>query len=481
MIGRWWLALVGVVALSGFGEVPLAVAGELPRRPNLIVLLLDDQDAFTPMWEAMPATEAMMRQRSLHFQTAFAPTPICTPGRVTLLSGQLAQNTGTYTLFGRFPSYSTRSFAVELSQRGYVGAMLGKGWGAATLAPGWDYWCSLGGSRLYEGYGYEVTEQVRGGPSRVYSSGQYSTDFLADKAVQFLRGRGGAEAPFFLWLAPTAPHLPLAPAPQHAAIAASRWRGRLPKRPNFNERNVSDKSAWLRGTAGIRSAAVAYAQGEYHKRMGSLLAVDEMMARIRETLEARGEWRNTIVIITSDNGYNLGAHRLIHKMAPYEESLRVPLVIAGEGIEAGEIDRIVGLHDLAPTLIELAGGVWPGYMDGKSLVPFLRDGPGSRIAWRTSITTAYNGGAVQPGYSPGGAIGAGYALDIPTYRSLRTETHKYIRFAGQGEELYDLRADPFELNNLLAGRRRSSEILALRNQLRARLAIEMRCSGAACP
>jgi len=119
---------------------------------------------------------------------------------------------------------------------------------------------------------------------------------------------------------------------------------------------------------------VPYARQEYHKRMGSLLAVDEMMGRIRSVLVSQGRWDKTIVVVTSDNGYNLGAHRLIHKMAPYEESIRIPLYIAGPGISGGEVGKIVGLHDLAPTFLQLAGGQVPSYIDGKSLLPFLTTG-----------------------------------------------------------------------------------------------------------
>lgn len=455
-----------------------------PRRPNIVLLLLDDQDAFSPMWDAMPETAAMVRDRGMNFRTAFAPSPICTPGRVTLLSGKLAHNTGVYTIAGptggwRFPPNSPQSFALELDRLGYVNALFGKTWGAVGIAPGWDTWCSLSGEHLYEGYNYIANEQTRGGPGFSYPSSIYSTDFLSDKVTRFLRNQADDSTPFFIWLAPTAPHLPLEPAPRHAAYAYRRWRGQLPTNPNFNERDVSDKSQWLRGSATVRSAAVPYAKNEYPKRMGSLMAVDEMMARIRDTLVAQGKWEDTVFIVTSDNGYNLGAHRLIHKMAPYEESIRIPLYIAGEGIPNVDLNKIVGLHDLGPTIIELAGGVWPGYMDGKSLALFLRYGPDVETVWRTSIVAEYNSGGVSPGYNPGGSMKAGYSLDVATYRSIRTETHKYIRF-GRDEELYDLRNDPFELSNLLK-KHKNGPVVQLRDQLKARLVVEGHCEGANCP
>src|SRR5262249_23565852 len=155
----------------------------------------------------------------------------------------------------------------------------------------------------------------------------------------------------------------------------------------------------------------------------------------RNLLIAQGRWNNTIVFVTSDNGYNLGSHRLIHKMAPYEESIHVPLHVAGPGVHGGEVRKLVGLHDLAPTFIQLAGGQVPPDMDGKTLLSFLATGSDDAVpGWRTSLVTEYNSGGVHPGFNPGGAMRAGWVLDIPTYRSVRTEQYKYIRWLKTGEE-----------------------------------------------
>jgi arylsulfatase A-like enzyme len=263
-------------------------------------------------------------------------------------------------------------------------------------------------------------------------------------------------------------------------LGRARWGNALPARPNYNEQDVSDKSAWLRDTAAVRSAAVPYANGEYYKRMGSLMAVDEMMARVAQILIAQGKWPNTVVIITSDNGYNLGAHRLIHKMAPYEESLRVPLVVAGPGVARGQVGRIVGLHDLAPTLIQLAGGVPPGDLDGRSLVPFLRHGAAAPVPWRGALVTEYDGGWVHPGDNPGGAMAAGFNLDIPTYRSVRTDTRKYILWTSTGEEeVYDLAGDPFELNNLVRTDPRRAQAMLF--SLRPLFNNLIGCANGTCP
>ena len=356
-------------------------ASKLPSRPNIVVLLLDDQDDFTPYWEAMPRTAAMM-QNGLRFRNAFSPTPICSPGRCTFLSGRLAHNTGVYTLSGPhgpapFGRETGTEFSVGLSQLGYINGHFGKTWGSDSPTSGWQRWCAVGSNNIYTGYGYQVFDYTNGVGS-VYTSGEYITDFLANSAVNFLQKGVPSGQPFFICLAPTAPHLPLPPAPRDAAYAKHRWGDRLPIRPNYDERDVRDKSKWLREQAFVRSEAVPYARGEYHKRMGSLMAVNDMMARIQSVLTSQGKWNNTIVFVTSDNGYNLGSHRLIHKMAPYEESIHVPLYVAGPGVASGEITKMVGLHDLGPTFIQLAGGQAPSYMDGKPLGPFLTERLGLR-------------------------------------------------------------------------------------------------------
>lgn len=456
----------------------------LPTRPNMVVLLLDDQDDFTPMWEAMPQTAAMV-QDGLRFRNAFAPTPICAPGRCTFLTGRLAHNTGVFTLSGphgpsAFGGADKGEFSVALSQLGYTNGFFGKTWGGTYPNPGWERWCAVSSNNMYTGYGYQVTD-FSGGGTAGYTSGQYVTDFLADRAVGWLEKGIPANQPFLLCLAPTAPHLPLPPAPRDAAYAKHRWGHRLPHRPNHNEHDVEDKSRWLRHTAYIRSECVPYAADEYHKRMGSLMAVDDMMARVRDVLVAQGRWNNTIVFVTSDNGYNLGAHRLIHKQAPYEESIHVPLYVAGPGVASGVVNRMVGLHDLGPTFIQLAGGTAPASMDGRPIGAFLSSGSDSAIpGWRTELLTEYDSGGVHSGFNPGGVMATGWELDIPTFRSVRTETAKYILWLETGEEeVYDLVSDPFELRNLTRTDREG--VGPFLNVLRAQLRGVRGCAGGSCP
>jgi arylsulfatase A-like enzyme len=514
-------------ALSGAGLLLLRSGlvnayGSPANPPNIVMLVFDDEDIVnSPFLDAM-AVLSSFKSSGAWFTTCISPTPISSPARCTLLTGRLAHNTGVYTLSGNygpgnFQGSMADAFPAKLQNAGYTTGFIGKPWGATTsIDPGWSFWSAWGGSNFYTGTSVDVTEVSLAGKSSSYTQTTSSyggsiitTDFMSDKAYAFLQATASNTNPFFLLLTPTAPHLPLPPATRHQAYAQATWQGQLDHTPNYNEPDVSDKSNWLISQAATRSESVPYADQEYWWRMGSLMAVDEMIGRIRDTLVAQGKWANTVLIVTSDHGYNLGSHRLIHKMAPYDESIRIPLFIMGPGIQPCVINRIVGSHDLAPTILDLAGIAAPipaapkglglsrddgigqrllatapvptDSFDGKSLVPFLRSGSNSGAPfWRHSIITAYVTGGVNAGYQPSGTLGAAWKLDIPTYTSIRTDTNKYVYWSATGEEeVYDLVNDPYENYNLL--KTYPGTYTALRATLAARMNVEVALAGPNCP
>jgi arylsulfatase A-like enzyme len=221
--------------------------------------------------------------------------------------------------------------------------------------------------------------------------------------------------------------------------------------------------------------------------MGSLYAVDEMVEQIVNTLAATGELENTYIFFTSDNGYNLGAHRLLHKMAPYEESLRVPMVVAGPGIRQGVEGRLALNIDLAPTFLEMAGLPIPDDVDGRTLGPLLRQEPGP---WRSDFFAQYiNGGAAN---GIGAELPSAYsylvtATDVPTWRAVRTEQFILIEWnedtaneTHREYELYDLRLDPYQLDNVLATPAGQQQYAALFRQLKDRMEELSRCQGRSC-
>src|SRR5262249_12663773 len=262
----------------------------------------------------------------------------------------------------------------------------------------------------------------------------YSTDVIAGKARDFIaRAEGNDSQPFFLYIAPTAPHLPLPPAPRYSQHP---FRDALsPRKPNYNEPDISDKSSWLRISGETRKALVdTWNDKDYRNRMGSLYALDDLIESVFNTLEANGELDNTFIVFTTDNGYNLGAHRLIHKMAPYEESIRGPLVIRGPGISPRTEDRMILEIDFAPTFLDMAGLPIPADMDGRSLRTLLGNTPPT--SWRTDFIAQYRSGGAANGVGAELPPGFGYlvtGMDVPSYQALRTQDHTFIKWYADDE------------------------------------------------
>ncbi|MGL5852400.1 MAG: sulfatase/phosphatase domain-containing protein, partial [Phycicoccus sp.] len=250
---------------------------------------------------------------------------------------------------------------------------------------------------------------------------------------------------------------------------------------------VSDKPTWLRESAEDRSQTVEeQLDTDHQKRMGSLLAVDDMVVDIVDALERTGQRENTYLMFLSDNGYNMGAHRLWQKQAPYEESLRVPLVVSGPGVHAGQEDRMAVMTDVAPTILELAGQPVPEDVDGRSLAPLLR---GEEPAdWRTDFFGQY----VSDGTTTSDGVMQEMPddtenteenpIDIPAWRGVRTEQYTYVEWQdGTGDrELYDLHQDPYQLTNLISTAEGQEQYADVVDGLAARTEELSTCSGASC-
>ena len=196
----------------------------------------------------------------------------------------------------------------------------------------------------------------------------------------FVARSAAAGQPFFLYVAPFAPHAPATPAPRHAEAFPD---PAAPRVPSFGEADVGDKPAWVRDQVEIGPDEAALIDAHHGLRMRSLLAVDDLVATVMDALSASGALEDTYVFFTSDNGFHLGEHRIGYgKRTPYEEAIRVPLLVRGPGVPAGRVVEELALNvDLAPTFAELAGVAAPDFVDGRSLVPLLR-GDQRLAVWR---------------------------------------------------------------------------------------------------
>jgi arylsulfatase A-like enzyme len=266
--------------------------------------------------------------------------------------------------------------------------------------------------------------------------GDYKTDVLKSRALSFIAASATQPEPFFAYVAPVAPHLPATPAPRHAH-AYDGIQG--PRLRSFDEADVSDKPSWIRQLPRLTAAQIAAIDKRHENRVESLQAVDDLVEGVVDTLDnptpdGTIPMDNTYIFFTSDNGFFHGEHRIPwEKYRPYEEDIRVPLVVRGPGIEAGSTTGKLALNtDYLPTFAELATTATPSYVDGRSLTGVLH---GSATTWRHAILIE------GPQYKT-----------VPPYSGIRTldgnTTRKYIEYGGTPQtEMYYLGSDPRELDN----------------------------------
>ena len=434
--------VVGIRAIGG-GKEPSK------PRPNIVLIVTDDQRADT--MSVMPRVRSLLGGHGVTFPNAFVTTSLCCPSRASIFTGLASRHTGVYT--DRAPDGGATVFhdrstvATWLHRAGYATGLVGKylndysALGPKYIPPGWDVWDSILTEPQSRYYDFALSENgrvVRYGDIRDYrkrvqrgpqAEALYSTNVQTDLALKFIRG---AKRPFFLYLAPNAPHLPAIPAPQDVGSMSN-----LPKYapPSFNERYVADKP-W-QGEIPLLGKSRQHRQQKDRRRiLATLVDVDRSVERVVEALQRRRVLDNTVIIYTSDNGLLLGEHRIdAKKVWPYEESIRVPLVIRLPWQSPpGRVLTDMALNiDLAPTVAQLAG-VRPGLEeDGRSLVPLLRPGP-SPPPWRKSFVVEYLGGLTQMPYPP-------------DFEAVRTERYLWVEYRNGWRELYDLKKDPYELRN----------------------------------
>jgi len=484
------LLLVGA-AVGTMGRAPAHATGP-KARPNVVVVVLDDlEQTDGSFWKALPHTRALLADRGVTFTNAFVTNPLCCPARATILTGMYPHDTGVWAVYQEsIGGAENETLGVRMQADGYTTALAGKylnGYETEPdrVPPGWDEWFGLAGTFL-DGYSYTANHN-----GTIESFGtrprDYQTDVVAREARSFVgQTERDDTKPFFLYLAPTAGHWSMGPAPRHAQNPYA--DDRLPRPPNFDERDVSDKPFWLReGVPRINGDVLRNETERYRRNRGTLYAADDMVEALVDELRGKGELDHTYFVFTSDNGYNRGAHRLRGKAVPYEESIRIPLVISGPGIRHGTEDRLVIHPDLAPTIYDLAGVPVPDDVDGRSLVPLLHgdDGP-----WRRDFLVEFRGqygtrilidtrADVEKKVASENGLGA----FVPSYRAVRTARWKYVEWYGGTDhdyELYDLRADPYELENLLATPEGATEHASTTARLQSRLEALAACAGATC-
>lgn len=476
LLRLFWLATALSAALGAHAATPTRPGAGPTVRPNIVVIVTDDED-----WRAheyMPRTRRLLDEQGATFSNYFVSYSLCCPSRASILRGQYPHNTGVlgnHPPDGGFDAFlaagdESSTVATWLQGAGYYTAMVGKylnGYGrsprggAKHVPPGWSDWHALlqekyfdyaiGANGKAEHYGHEHRD--------------YSTDVLRDLALRAVRTAASRNQPLFLYLAPKGPHLPADPAPRHAALFSD---VEMPRGASFDEDDVSDKPEPVRERGRVSPFAAYYMEMIYRNRLRTMQSVDEMVEAVVDALRANGTLDRTYVFYSSDNGWHMGEHRLgPGKNTPYEEDIRVPLLVRGPGIEPGSvIPSMVANIDLAPTIAELAGVAPPPWVDGRSIVPLWK---GHARNWRKCLL-------VQRGKNAELQADEGDDSHTPFgFHALRTEQYLYAQWSNGERELYDVLADPAELRNLS----RSAEpgLVAL---LAGRMDALSACRGADC-
>jgi len=422
------------------------VSGDAPSaaKPNFVFILADDMRYDDLAY--MPKTTTLLGSGGMTFSKAFVSKPLCCPSRASILTGMYVHNhnvwfNGTSGSDAGWPAFKAKGYeqdnlATRLSTAGYRTGLFGKyfpSYDGSSKPQGWDDWFGLYGAETY--YNWSVNDN---GTHRRYgnTASDYSTDVISSEAQSFIDTsvdpNVGQGKPFFAWVGVSAPHYPSTAAPRDLLT----YDGPKAPRPlSFNEDDVSDKPPWISSLPKLSSSQIAQIDASQENRAETLQAVDDLVEGVVNKLDSAGVLNNTYIFFTSDNGFEMGEHRIFDgKREPYEESIHMPLLVRGPEVGAGSTTDKLALNiDFFPTFMELAGAQTqtPSYVDGRSLRPVL-DGSATPTTWRTAILleTRFEGSTAKSFYG------------------IRTsDGMKYIEYGGGFRELYNLNTDPHELSN----------------------------------
>ena len=456
---------------------PRSGAPRPPVQPNIVFIMTDDQrqDAMSAYGNPILRTPNMdaIGSAGMRFTEFFVTNSLCQPSRASFLTGLYSHAHGVLSNGGG-PDFANhpglrpdqQTFVHLLRDAGYRTALVGK-WHMPSLPTGFDDWV------IFPGQGrYQDPDMIANG-ARIRFRG-HADDVTGDQALAFLRTRP-RNKPFCLLYQFKSPHRAWMPAERYARMfddvdvpVPRTFEDRLAGRPEALRRAemaIADMPDFAdRGVHPSLPAAerkrlnLEHLVKNYYR---VLLSVDENVGRLLRQLDADGIADNTIVMYTSDNGFFLGEHGLFDKRLMYEPSIRVPMLVRYPArIRAGQVDTThMALNiDVAPTLLDLAGIPVPQWMHGRSFAPILG---GAVIPWRDAFLYEY--------YE--------YPAEhcVRKNRGVRTSRWKLIHFWEQPEEweLYDLRSDPDETQNLASSARHAPTL----REMRARLQQLRRESG----
>lgn len=530
------------ICLNNYDEETMVLKSKTLKEkkdlPNVVLIVMDDATNYVdPMFDAMPFTKELMMLNGTEFTNAFTSTSFCCPARCQIFTGMYGHNNGVISSSGSYSSMEAflkplylngsrqinqsngkctnnlyRSINMYLKQKNYTNAMFGKylnGHESSNprfhsmkfVPPGWDQFDMCVNNYMYIGNMYVMSEWDSTNNKVQYKwygreEKDYLTDVIGRKSTKFIREN--QDEPMFLYVASTAPHGPMTSAYRHRdklKIWDARFDEFISNRPNYhNAKSTKTKASWISNNKDRdnllklvpfyhKKEPINIHRLEFRRRMGSYYALDEMVKSIYDELEIKGKLNNTVFILTSDNGFNEGAHGFGHKMTGYEESIRVPLFFSGAQFKKGYKDsRLSLLNDISPTILDLAGLHQPEHMDGISLL--------NNKLKRSSVLLEYGKRKDNEKFTGSLKDVSEFkmiadvapntlAYDVNPYIGIRTNEHTLIEYYNATHkeyELYDIKRDPFQLLNLAGDKFHDRHMKNLITKLR-RLEI---CYGQEC-
>lgn len=424
------LALAGTLAAAVLAAGCGTEVRHTSQKPNIIFVLTDDQ--FPGTENKMPFLNTNITNEGVKFTNMVSTFPLCCPARATIQRGQYSHNTqilGNALPQGGWQKFKSlgeqkSTIATWLHQAGYQTGLFGKYMNNYTdraIPPGWDRWYAWNG--INEGW-TAVNDQGTQKPL----DWKEADSLVADEAIEFLSNGLKSEAPLFAFVNFGAMHEPYFYAPIDAGTFAGE---KVPRTPAFNEDDVSDKPNYIRKRPKLSSSDIYELDTAYQNGLRSLMRVDRFIEEASELLRREGEMDNTYFVFYTDNGVHFGQHRLMPgKLQPYEEDVNFPLIVRGPGIPHGVIEsELVGNHDIAPTVADMADANVPAFVDGRSFLPLAQ---GTTTDWpRTAILSERARDAEPPN----------------KWDMLRMSSKVYIRHENGKREYYDLAADPYQQHN----------------------------------
>ncbi len=415
------------------------VLTQAETKPNIVFVLTDDQNE--AMLDEMPVLQEELVSKGTTFENTISSDPLCCPGRTTFLRGQYSFNHGVYTNtspMGGWPRFDeldleTDNLATWLadSPANYRTGLFGKylnEYSTRRVPPGWDQWVARIGRPAHNKMNVNgVIQSTKGHQDSIFKN----------RAVKWVDRAAPRDQPFFLWLGFYAPH---SPGLYNEKYADRFSDAQVPRTPDYDEADVSDKPQWIRQIEPLTQNTMDHYDELFRRGLRADLTVDHAVRQLTGTLSRHGELDSTYFVFYTDNGTHSGHHRLTHgKSTPYRTDIGFPLIVRGPGIRQGATSNaLVSSNDIAPTLAAMSGVGTPAFVDGRSILSQADADTFNDAPWRTAVASF----RWRDKSAPLGATAR------PEWYALAEGDLTYVEWETGEQELYHHDSDPYELDNV---------------------------------